>query len=139
MRNADQKKIILDDFIYIKFQKVQVIVTKSNRSVVAWRQRGEGLGWIGGKDKRVQGNCCVYIFISLIVLMVSWVYTYVKTQQIVHLNMCSLFDISLTMILLCEKSEKAPLDFKNYFFEFLDYRYMGREKSKNNFFSCQGD
>lgn len=37
------------------------------------------------------------------------------------------------------KIRKAPLDFKNYFFEFLDYRYMGREKSKNNFSSCQGD
>lgn len=46
-------------------------------------------------------------FIILIAVMVSGVYTYIKTHQMIHLSMHSLFYINYTLMKLLKEREKV--------------------------------
>ena len=55
---------------------------------VCWATRKEEEGWIIKGHKETFG--VTGMFIVLIVLMVPWTYTYVKTCQIVHVQVCAI-------------------------------------------------
>lgn len=84
----DKRVNTLFFYLYKTFENLQTIVKERLRVVYknnAGRERGKG------NYKKAQSNFGVItMFIILIVMIVSWVYTYVKTHYILNFiyNLC---------------------------------------------------
>lgn len=76
-----------------------------SRSVVAWNRVGGDMGWEEWNTRGTRKLLGVtVVFIVLIVVIVSWMYTHVKTHQNVPLNMSSLLYVNYISIKLFLKS-----------------------------------
>jgi hypothetical protein len=64
------------------------------------------------------------MFILFIVVMVSWMYIYVKTFQIIILNMCHLFYDNNTLIKLLNKSSPYNHNFLSDFISLGEIIYL---------------
>ena len=73
------------DSIYKNSRKCKLISSDSDQCLLDNRKEEE---WIIKGHKETFG--VMGMFIILIVLMVPWIYTYVKTCQIVHFQVCAI-------------------------------------------------
>lgn len=72
--------------------------TEQSRAVVAWKIRDY-------KGHEEPSQAVMDMFLILIVVMVSRVYTYIKTYRIVHLNICNVLHVIYTSIKLVENNK----------------------------------
>lgn len=105
MKEARQKRVLT---VWIHTENKNESMVIGSKSVVSW-------GWGRGKDELQRGTKelleVMEMFIILIVVMISQVYTYVKTDQTVHFNMCKLVYFSYTSIRLKKLPPKShPLN-----------------------------
>lgn len=86
--------------------------------MVVWGPSRGLLSW-GGQEAGIneaQEDFETDMFFSLILVMVSWPYTYVKIYQIVHLSVCCLLYFNFNFIKLFIKKNSVSFQSLNFLF-----------------------
>lgn len=62
-----------------------------------------------GVYKGQEGNLGLMNILTVLIVGISWVYTYVNTYQVIHLNMCSLLHVNYSSIKLFKKRDQSQI------------------------------